>query len=223
MVDIDDDTREQLQQGGLSQAVLFHARERRRSLAGIVEMFRTHRIYGGTAMAVANIDVANRFPVRTRPTTFVTAIRITAGSVAGQHRGLIFEMGAATRGAALWIGDQTIGVHFGDAGTVNGVTALFDRGAEWPIGLEMELVAAIRPGTGRARLWANGREIARAQASAGTLNTLQWSSNGGGSFAAAKQVAVVSDVPAASDKAPDGFQVIEPLSVYIGQVPRHFF
>jgi len=174
-----------------AQAVRFHARERRLSLAGVPELHRTHRIYGVTGMAVASIDTGAVFPNRTSPITFRTAIRITENT--GEHRGLVFEFGDATTGAALWIGDETIGFHAGDDGTTDGATALFDNGAELPVGLELELIAAIRPGDGRVRL-----------------------------FASAVQGTIIADVPEISQGAPAGFDVIEALSVYQGQIPRHF-
>ena len=204
--------------GAIGQAAFFHTRERRRSLAGVPEMYRTHQIYGGTAMAVASIDTGSIFPARDILVTFKTAIRITDN--AGQHRGLVFEFGDSTTGVALWIGDQTIGFHAGDSGTTDGATATFDNGAELPVGLELDLIAAVRPGSGLVRLYGNGREIARGAASGGAASP--WASGAAGSFAAAAQGTVPTDVPVASQGAPAGFEVIEPLSVYVGQIPRHF-
>lgn len=169
-------------------------------------------------MAVASIDTGEIFPVRDRLITFLTAIRITDN--AGEHRGIVFEFGDSTTATALWIGDETIGFHSGDAGTTDGATALFDNGAELPVGLELRLIAAVRPGDGRVRLYGNGREIARGEASGGSASP--WAADSAGAFAAAVQGTVVADVPAISQGAPAGFEVIEPLSVYQGQVPRHF-
>lgn len=203
------------------QAVYFHSRERRRSLAGIPELYRTAQHFGGTAMAVASLDTDALFPDLTLPITFKTAITITDN--VGQHRGLVFEFGDAAIGAALWVGDETIGFHAGEDSTVNGATALFDNSAELPIGWSPEIVVSIRPGDGRIRMWANGNELARATASSDTFGVAgAWTAASEGSFAAAAQGAVVPDVPAASQGAPDGFTVVEPLSVFNGQVPRHF-
>lgn len=200
------------------QASLFHARERRRSLAGVPELFRTHRIRGASAMAVASIDTGAIFPSRAGFVTFKTAIRITENS--GEHRGIVFEFGDSTTAVALWVGDQTVGFHAGDAGDADGATALFNNGAELPVGAEYSLVAAVRPGDGRVRLWANGTEVARAQATNEAISA--WAADSAGAFAAAVQGTVVADVPAISQGAPAGFDVIEPLSVYINQIPRHF-
>jgi hypothetical protein len=169
-------------------------------------------------MPVASIDTGAIFPSRSGLVTFKSAIRITENS--GEHRGLVFEFGDSATGAALWIGDETIGFHAGDAGDDDGATALYDNGAELPVGLEVSLVASVRSGDGRVRLWANGREIARAVAVNGGFAA--WAADSEGSFAAIAQGTVVTDVPLDSRGAPAGFEVIEPLSVYINQVPRHF-
>ncbi len=206
----------------LTEHVVFHhAVRRRKSLAGVPEMFRTHRIFGVTAMALAPLDTGVLFPSRTTLITFKTAIEVTPNG--GVHRGMILELGGAAIGVGFWVGDQTIGFHAGEDGTVNGATALFDNGTVLPDTLLLDLVAAVRPGDGRVRLWANGTEIAREVASSGTFGAGgTWADTGAGSFAAAAQGAVVPDVPAISQIAPSGFQVIEPLSVYVGQVPRQF-
>lgn len=205
------------------QAIYFHSRQRRRSLAGIPEMFRTHKFVGTSVIGDPTIATSTVFPVRTGLVTFKTAIRIVdTGSVPAEHRGLVFEFGGAVAGAALWIGDQTISFHAGDSGLANGATTEYDNGVELPVGAEFELVAAARPGDGRVRLWANGQELFdRTPASNGAFTDV-WASTNDGSFASAKSGTIITDVPAASDQAPDGFEVIEPLSVYVGQVPRHF-
>ena len=209
------------QDADLGRAVFHHAVRRRQSLAGVPEMFRTMQIFGGTVMAVADIDTGAIFPSRTSPITFRTAIEITAN--AGVHKGLVFEFSGSDIGAALWVGDQTIGFHAGEDGTVNGATALFDNTVALPVGLLMDIVVAIRPGDGRVRMWGNGKELARATASSNAFGAAKaWAEDSNGSFAAAVQGTVIVDVPAGSQIAPDGFTVVEPLSVYVGQVPRHF-
>lgn len=204
------------------QSVLFHARERRRSLAGVLELRRTHRIFNeaGGAMAVDTLTTSQLFASRAGPITFQTAIRILDNG--GEHRGLVFEIGGTANGIALWVGDQTIGFHAGPTGTTNGGTALFDNGAELPPGLELDLVVSTIPGTGKVRLWGNGRELARGQASGLIFNPMVWSGSGNGSFATVLKDNAVTDVPVESAIAPTGFEVIEPLSAYQKQVPRHF-
>lgn len=205
------------------QAVYFHSRQRRKSLAGIPEMFRSHRYSGASSIAVATINTTVDFPVRDGLITFKSAIRITAdGSVATEHRGIVFELGDAAIGAALWVGDSTIGFHAGTAGLADGATTLFDNTVELPVGSEFELVAAVRPGTGQVRLYINGTDngTTRVAATNGAFAS-DWAGTGDGSFATGTGP-MVTDVPAVSRIAPDGFEVIEPLSVYVGQVPRHF-
>ena len=202
---------------GMLQANLFHARERRKSLAGLLDVPRTHRIFGGAAMAVADINI-NQFPTRTTLVTFQTAIRITAAAAVA---GLAFEIGDSTMGVGLWLGSQTLGFHAGEDGTVNGATALFDNGTAWPDGLELDIVAAVRPGDGRVRIWANGQEVARSTASSDTFGAGgAWAASSNGSFAAAVQGTTPVDV--VESGAPTNFDVIEPLSVFVGNIPRHF-
>jgi hypothetical protein len=208
---------------GREQAVYFHSRERRRSLGGYPELFRTHQFYNaaGSAIAVANIATGTVFPARTELITFRTSITIDDNG--GVHAGLVFEFGETTRGCALWLEDDKIGFHAGAAGDADGATALFDNGGELPVGWKLDLVVAARPGDGRVRIWGNGHELARATATNGDFGSpSEWSSNAAGSFAAAPQGTVVSDVPVGSAQAPDGFTVTSPLSAYVKQAPRHF-
>jgi len=198
------------------QAVHFAARERRRSLAGIPKLHRTHRFVGASAMAVPSIDPSVVFAgMELAPMTFKTAIRITGGSPAG----CIFEFSSTPRGVALAVLDRFIAV-VGGGLTTEQALAVFDNGMTLPTGLELEMVAAIDPGTGRSRLWANGQEIARATASGGDFG-VGWGAAGLGSFAAAAN-GTIHNAVATSAGAPTDFDVIEPLSVYARQMPRQF-
>ncbi len=190
------------------QAAFFHARERRRSLAGIVQLYRTSRIFG-PAMA-ADIPDVLLSGVLASPITFQTAVRINSGTDAG----LIFGYGSGTSAVGLWLNsDQTLGFHAGAAG-VDGATALTPALA---VGGEFDIVVSVRPGNDKVRIWVNGREAARAD-----------SVNGIGTFAAAGADGdfaqaggpFVADIT--EQGAPTGFEVIEPLSVYTKQFPRHF-
>lgn len=200
------------------QAVLFHSRERRRSLAGIPELFRTHRFVGATDMPVANIAAAS-FPsaARTAEITFKTAIRVDDNTTT--RTGLIFEFGDDTTGLAIWIEDQKISIRAGGL-TTNGVLGSFNNGVQWPATLELDIVAAVRPGLGAVALWLNGKEVIKAQNAAKLLTNLEWAATSAGSFAAAVQGTTPSDV--AQTGAPANFEVIEPMSVFVGQRPRQF-
>lgn len=168
-------------------------------------------------MAVASIATGDVFPDRERPITFRTAVRFAAGLQAG----MVFEFGSSTRGCALAVAPNgLLAFVAGEGGNANSAAAVFDNGVTFPTGLELEIVAAIRPGDGRIRLWGNGRELARATAANGDFNG-GWADDEAGSFAAASsgtQPAVFNPVAIA----PFGFAVIEPLSAYVGQIPRHF-
>jgi len=208
---------------GREQAAFYYSRQRRRSLAGFPELGRTHSFYdaAGSAIAVANIATGTVLPDRDGLITFSTSILIIDNG--GVHAGLVFDFGDAARGCALWIEDDKIGFHAGAAGLADGASAIYDNGGELPVGMTLNLVAAVRVGDGRVRLWGDGRELARATATNGSFGSpLTWASTGAGSFASAPQGTVVSDVPVGSAQAPDGFTVTQPLSVYFNQVPRHF-
>lgn len=195
---------------GVEQAVYFHSRERRKSLAGVPELART-RLYPIPTSPV----LATEFPDRDLLFAFWTAVRITGATPAG----LIFELGDATTAIAAWIDGGDISFRAGDALAADRALATFTQGPPLPNGLELDLVFAVRPGDGRVRIWGNGTEIARDTAANGQLpNGFAAASNG--AFAAAAVGALPADVTQTG--APSDFDVIQPLSVFRGQVPRHF-
>lgn len=198
------------------QATYFHARERRRSLAGIPELFRTHLIRDTLDLPVANI-VASTFPVRDSEVTLRTAIRVDNNVLA--RAGLIFEFGSSTAGIALWLENQAIGLRAG-ATANDGVAATFNNGVQWPALIELDIVAAVRPGLGLIGLWLNGNSVLRAQSVSLGFTNDEWAASSAGSFASAAQGTIPADV--AQTGAPSNFAVIEPLSVYIGSRPRQF-
>ena len=202
------------------QASLYYARERRASLAGVPNLFRTHYIRDTAALPVAPIDPSAIFSSRDVPVTFKTAVQINNDNP-GVHDGLVFEMGGSSRGVAIWLDTTQIGFVAGGTGD-NGALAIFNNGAELPVGEVYHIVAAIRM-DGRIRLWLNGEEAANAT----TVDQTDyfdgpWVGTTNGSFASDPQGASHVGVPGNVDQAPDGFDVIEPLSIYLGQVPRHF-
>jgi hypothetical protein len=197
------------------QAILFSSRQRRRSLAGIPNLFRTNRIFGNTVMEVASI-LAATFPVRDTTVTFKTTIRITAANPVG----LVFEFGSTARGVALWVDNNLLSFRAGST-VDDAALASYNNTIDLPVDLEMEIVASIRPGDGRIRMWGNGQEIARNTSVNGDFGSpSEWASSSDGSFAAAAQGTIPADVTQTG--VPTNFEVIEPLSVYMGQVPRHF-
>lgn len=193
----------------LNQASRFHRRERRRSLAGHPELFQTH-LY---PIPTAAID-SDSFPERESPVTFVTTIRITGATPAG----LIFEIGDATTAVAAYVDDDELVFRAGDsAGDAAEATYTYVGGL--PVGLELDLEFSARPGDGRVRIWGEGRELARAEAANGSFPN-GWAAASDGSFAAAVNGTTAADVM--QQGAPSDFDVVEPLRVYVGQVPRHF-
>lgn len=90
-----------------------------------------------------------------------------------------------------------------------------------PDGSVIELAAVMIPGGEMARLWVNGKVVARSDSTSGSYPSGVWSADGAGSFADIPKI-VYSAIPAASRIAPSGFALVEPLSIYGGQFPRHF-
>ncbi len=196
-----------------------NARDRRRSLLGVVDLFRTLQVPGIPTASIPNAS----FPLLTRQVwvTFATSIRIGSGAT---HRGLIFEIGSSTSGVAAWVEDDRIGFTAGSGAvtTVDAATGTFVIAGGLPDTMELDLVFAVRPADGRIRVWGNGFELIRATASGGSLLSGQWADAGDGSFAAAPNGTVALNVPATSRVVPNGFDVVLPLSVYAKQIPRHF-
>jgi hypothetical protein len=193
---------------------------RRKDRSGFSNNFITHFLHGSGVIGLTPIVTGDVFPSRAGNIMFQTRIRITANG--GVHRGLIFELGGSARGAAAWVGDQTIGITAGSGTVANDrATATWDFGAELPVGREFQLTFAIQAGSGRVRFWDGGNRRAAAISVNGDFNG-DWADTNNGSFALALVGTITPGVPAASQIAPSGFEVIAPLNVYNNQVPRSF-
>ena len=90
-----------------------------------------------------------------------------------------------------------------------------------PTGHIIEIGAMFIPGAEKVRLWINGHIVSRSNSTSGAYTGGVWSNNDVGSFADIPKI-VYAGIPAASRIAPSGFDVIESLSIYAGQIPRHF-
>ena len=198
-------------------------RNRRRalSLTGFSQNWGTHLIHGSAGIGVTPIETGTILPDRGIEIMFQTRIRILAN--VGVHRGLIFELGSSTRGCAAWVGDQTIGFTAGSGVVANDrAEAVWSFGAELPPSREFQLIFAVKTGAGRIRIFDGGLRIADQAAVNGDFNG-DWSDGADGSFASALVGTITPGVPAVSQIAPSGFEVIEPLTVFNGQHPREFF
>lgn len=205
---------------GTPLQALFTRFTKRKTRAGYPQKFVTHLLHGALDIPLTPIVTNDSFPDRSVPIMYSTRIRILANG--GIHRGLIFEFGGSLRGCAAWVGDQTIGLTAGSGTVANErATAIFDLGSELSVGREFQLVFAIKTGAGLVRIWDGGREIARAASVAGDFNG-DYADTNNGSFAAALVGTITPGVPAASQIAPSGFEVIEPLKVFDRQNPVEF-
>lgn len=197
------------EQDDQSQALLFYSRERRRSLAGIPRMHRTHR-FGGSGAGTLTIDPIDHdaaFPDRSRPITLRSACRIVEN--AGVHRGVQWQFGPDGNGRLFFALQDTI-LAFGAGGLAadDFILGIYSFGGEIPPGLLLDVVCAANPGNGRIMCWANGTRVISAQAANGTM---------GGSFCEATPDGYFTKVGKL-----DGYESVSPLDVYYGQLPREF-
>ena len=199
----------------LEQAVYHHSRKRTRSLRDIAKgLTRTHR-FDITEATVLTGDV---FPSRARPMTMTTEIEITGVAATG----LLFEFGSSTTGIKLAV---DLGSLFFAAGDVAVGDGGIDGSVVIPaldvVGARLQVAVAISPGLGQARIWVDGLLVARIQNTpAVKLTNDNWSDTGSGSIAAIQNGTSNSRV--AITAAPVDFEMVERLSVYMGQLPKAF-
>ncbi len=157
---------------------------------------------------------------RNQPIMFQTRIKISAGV----SQGLIFEFGSSTRGCAAWVEPNKIGIVSGNGGVANErVSAVWDLGAALATDRIFQLTFAINPGSGSARIWNFGIRQASGVSVDGDFGSGDWADTEDGSFASAVAGTVMADVPVGSRIAPSNFDVVQPLKIFVGQIPRSFF
>lgn len=199
------------------QVIYYHSRVRTRGFRDLKKaLFRTHFF----SIPATTIGVGS-FTKFASPVTFVTAIRLTGAASSAQ--GLVFEIGDEASASAMWLESNNIGfqVGQGEAAPFNNSTHLLHDITGTGTGAEFELVVGLIPGSQRVFFWINGA-IKQRSSGGVTYPNDEWSSDTAGSFASAPSGEVCLGVPVGSRIAPSGFTVIEPLSVYQGQKPRHF-
>lgn len=196
--------------GFLAHALAFHRRERTRSHRTVIaELFRTAEFL----QSENPIVTSTVFPNRTGDVTFEVEISIDGvGS-----NGLVFEFGSSLTGAAIYINGSSISFSAGDAAN-DGVTVTAAAGV--PAQQNFRIVAAVRAGTGEARLWVDGRLLGRGTAPNGKLPN-GWSGSASGAVGTFSGP-VSARVPVPQAVALTNASVVGPLKVYMKQVPRHF-
>ena len=123
----------------------------------------------------------------------------------------------------MWVENDFVRVQIGDNEALpndNSTVLSFDI-SNFPNGKIIELAVMVIPGSEKVRLWADGQIVDKSDITFGDYTGGVWSNDGAGSFVEAPQI-VYAGVPVASRVVPSGFDVIEPLSVYAAQVPKHF-
>ena len=214
----------------------FHARERRKSLYDpSFELLRTHQFaYNATGLVTDSI-----FPDRTKPITFAVTTKITGATPTG----IILEFGSALVGAAIWYAaaDGKIYAAAGAAGASTGVETLWadgdivwlDGDTTWfdggnggitlageapPQGQITRIVFSVIPGSGKGRLWVNGKLVA-----AGNGGSMAaWADTGNGAVGAVEG-AVTTRVGAADRGTLANAAIISPVNAFYNQRPRQFF
>lgn len=178
--------------GLLGQVRAFHSRERTRSQRTVVsELFRTH-----TFVPEAVIPTATAFPYRTGDVTFEFTLLISGPAPAGD----VLQVGSGPN-VTLSISGTDLTLHVGGAGN-DGVDLVAVDAV--PSEGKYHVAIAARAGTGEARLWVNGRLLARGQSV--DENFSEWSNDADGAYGVG-----LTDA-----------SVVSLLSVFMKQVPRHF-
>ena len=219
-------------------ALRFHSKERRKSLYDpSFELSRTHQFdYDATGLVTAT-----SFPDRTKPITFAVTTKVTAGSPTG----IILEFGSAIVGAAIWyaVADGKIYAAAGNAGATTGVEALWingditfiDNDTTWfdgdggggitlageapPLSQITRIVFSVIPGSGKGRLWVNGKLVA---AGDGGLMASGWADTGNGAIGDVEGI-VTTRVSVADRVALANAVILSPVNVFQNQRPRQFF
>ena len=178
--------------GLLSQVRAFHSRERVRSQHTVVsELSRTH-----TFEPEDVIPTATAFPYRTGDVTFEFTLSIDGPAPAGA----VLQVGSGPN-VTLAISGTDLTLHGGGAGN-DGVDLVAVDAV--PAEGKYHVAIAARAGTGEARLWVNGRLLARGQSVDEDFS--EWSNSVNGAYGVG-----LTDA-----------SVVSLLSVFIWQVPRHF-
>ncbi|AAT69546.1 gp70 [Alphaproteobacteria phage PhiJL001] len=190
------------------QASLFASRERTRLLRGrVLDIPRTHQIVG--ASAIATTIPAGSFAARDRVTTFKTRLRFSSALPSGN----VFSFGNATGAISMWVSNSAINFRAGGA-TVNTDASSVSVTINPVAGLDLTVIGMVRL-DGLVGLWVV------------ELGLIAWDSTGSfssfandvvGDFAQAAAQPLPADV--ASSGAPANFSVVEPLSVFLGNLPR---
>ncbi|HEX5039659.1 MAG TPA: hypothetical protein VFW95_05945 [Candidatus Limnocylindria bacterium] len=174
------------------QALAFHRRERLLGHKTVVsDLFRTASFEPGDT-----IPTATHFPYRTGDVAFEFELTVTGPAPAGDP----LQIGSGPN-VTLSIVGTDLTLHVGGAGN-DGVDLTAPDAL--PAEGKYRIAIAARAGTGEARLWVNGRLLARGQSVDEDFS--EWSNDADGAYGVGLTDAEVTSV----------------LGVYMKQVPQHF-
>lgn len=202
----------------LGQHTYWKLREKTRQRRNLVSgLFRTHLL----GPAPQNFVTATLFPSSTvpptleRPCTFVVDVLITGASADG----VVIEMGSSTHGMAITLGAGVIYGAAGGAGAevANGAHATFTPG----VGRRLQVGLAVipGPGVGTVYLFIDGKLVSKVQSTSTNFTGNAIADVLSDGAIAQVNGTLTGRVPAVT--VPTNFQIVSPVSIYVGQIPRH--
>ena len=209
------------------QAIQYHRRQRALSHRDLMQgLFRTHRF----DWPQGSIGAATYFGGRDRPITFTTKIEITGTT----PNGMVVEIGNNFGGMFLVLdgANGTIEAGAGGNNIHGGAVGTYTPPGLDTVGARFALALSLHPGLGALELWVNGESGFAAQtsglASDDHFTGRIWApgeSNSVGNFGQrdpnGRVNTLISHVGTLKVD-PSEFKLVEPLSVFQGQLPRFF-
>lgn len=199
------------QQTRQSATRLFHKRERRKSLFDpTFELFETHR-FNETQNPIS----ADRFPTDAflSPVTFHTEIAQTGASPTG----VVFSFGNATRGLAMWLQGQDVGIAAGGPAN-NGMAAVIPSVLRGVGQTRVRLTMIAHPGYGAIALYVDD-DLSVYSTSSTNSFTDGWALQAAGAVADVS-ASPPSRIPAARRVALSGAALVKDVRAFEAQYPR---
>lgn len=196
------------------QALRFFRRERTRGFRDLgKQLFRSQRILLPDGASIGNgYDAATRGA----PVTVQTRIRVTDTSPSG----LIVGIGGAGHGLFVWVDGGVVGAAAGNLTTDSDAGTRAEAPFEAVAGNVLDVVVACVPGTGVLAIWLDGVLMDRAQSVDPAIESSLWADDTDAGVFGAEYSDGTPDV-VGSIAAPADFEVVQPLSVFLRQAPRH--
>lgn len=216
MIDLEENHSQFLPLEDEQKQAIYHT-VRRKRLGRLDPAFRLRRTHS-YAPGTTGIDMA-AFPDRLRPITIITELVTTSTNPTG----IICEFGGSGIGFLFGLAaGQSLEFGAGSAAPASpqGAVGAVVVPALAVAGVGFHFAIAVDPGTGRVRVYHDGKIILRVDTSTGM--TSGWAGGDAGSVGAAPSGGFNPSTPSAVSGAPSGFELVAPLQMYNGQLPRNF-